>query len=144
MVAIVRAAAPFFSDGYRALWWLAGGAVRSLPFQLSPRPELVLQYEFPVVGVEFHNHKLAVIDVPQVFKVFDAEVVPFHEENSRHQAVRDKYANAGKVIFPKATPQALVETTNTVICISRGLPVRYSVKEVPVVGTFLPHAAHLG
>lgn len=53
-------------------------------------------------------------------------------------------AYAGKVIFSKLTPQALVEATNTVIGIRSALPVGYTIEEVAIVGSLLPHAFHFG
>lgn len=51
-------------------------------------------------------------------------------------------AYAGKVIFSKLTPQALVEATNTVIGICSALSVGYTIEEVAIVGSLLPHALH--
>lgn len=51
-------------------------------------------------------------------------------------------AYAGKVIFSKLTPQALVEATNTVVGICSALSVGYTIEEMAIVGPLLPHALH--
>ncbi len=44
--------------------------------QLRPRAQLVLQYVLAAGGILLHNDELAVVDVAQILKVLDAEVVP--------------------------------------------------------------------
>lgn len=84
------------------------------------------------------------IDITKVFEILDGEMVPLHEENTGHEAMSDQDAYAGKVIFSKLTPQALVEATNTVVGICSALSVGDTIEEVAIVGSFLPHAFHLG
>ena len=84
------------------------------------------------------------VDVAQVLKVLDGEMVPLHEKHARHEAVRDQHADARKVILAKLPPQALVEATNAIVGIGGALAVGDAVEEVAVVGSLLPHALHLG
>ena len=67
---------------------------------------------------------------------------PLHEKNSRHQAMCDQDAHAGKVVIAKGSPQALIEATDSVVGIGRALPIRDAVEEVAVVCPLLPHALH--
>lgn len=55
-----------------------------------------------------------------------------------------KNTDAGKVFLAELAPQALVEARDTVVGVSGALTVGDAVEEVAVVGTFLPHALHLG
>ena len=48
----------------------------SLILQFRPSPQFGFQHKFPVVGVFVYNDELAVVDVAEVFKVFDGPVVP--------------------------------------------------------------------
>jgi hypothetical protein len=69
---------------------------------------------------------------------------PLHEEDPRHQAMRDQDADAGEVLVAELSPQTLVEATNSVVCVCSALTVGYAVEEVAVVGSLLPHALHFG
>jgi hypothetical protein len=62
---------------------------------------MVLQDVFAILFVLLHDHKLAMIDVPQILEILDTEMVPLHQENSSHQAVRDQHTNAGKAVLPE-------------------------------------------
>jgi hypothetical protein len=68
---------------------------------------------------------------------------PLHQEYPRHQAVCDEHAYAWKVLLAKASPQALVESTHSVVRICRTFAIRDAVEEVSVVRSLLPHALHL-
>jgi hypothetical protein len=58
--------------------------------------------------------------------------------------VLTKHADTGKVIFAKLPPEALVEATNSIVCVGRTLAIRNAIEEVAVVGPLLPHPLHLG
>ncbi|KAH0250575.1 phosphoglycerate mutase-like protein, partial [Aureobasidium melanogenum] len=95
------------------------------------------------VGVLLHDDKLAVVDIAEVFKVFNGPVVPLHQENSCHQAVSDEYADGREIVFTEVAPQALVEAANTIVGIGSTLAVGDAVEEMTIVGALLPHAFHL-
>ena len=114
-----------------------------LTAQLGPGAQVVLEQELAVVLLA-HDEELAVVDVAQVLKVFDGEVIPLHEEDAGHKAVGDEDAHAGKVVLAKLTPQALVEAADAVVGVGGALAVGDPVEEVAVVGALLPHAFHLG
>jgi hypothetical protein len=67
---------------------------------------------------------------------------PFHEKDSRHQSMSDQHAYTGKVLVAKLSPQALVEATDSVVCISSTLAIWYPIEEVTIIRPFLPHALH--
>jgi hypothetical protein len=68
--------------------------------------------------------------------------IPLHEEDPRHQTMRDQDAHTWKVVVTELSPQALVEAAHPVVCIGRTLAIRYAVEEMPVIGPLLPHALH--
>lgn len=84
------------------------------------------------------------IDVAEIFEVFDCEMVPFHEEYTGHEAVSDENTDAGKVVLAKLAPETLVEAADAVVSVGGALAVGDAVEEVAVVSTFLPHALHFG
>ena len=55
----------------------------------------------------------------------------------------DQYANAREVRLAEASPEALVEATHSIVRIRRALSVGYTVEEVSVVCSLLPHTFHL-
>lgn len=57
---------------------------------------------------------------------------------------RTQDANTREIVLPKLPPQALVEARDTIVRIGRALAVGNPVKEMTIIGTFLPHALHLG
>ena len=57
--------------------------------------------------------------------------------------MRDQHAHAWKVLLAKASPQALIEPTHSVVRIRRTLAIRNTIEEVSVVRPLLPHALHL-
>ena len=69
--------------------------------------------------------------------------IPFHQEDSCHEAMRDKDAYAGEVTVAKLSPQAVVEAADTIVCVRSTLTVGDAVEEMTIVGAFLPHAFHL-
>jgi hypothetical protein len=114
----------------------------SLFAQIGPGTQFILEGIFAIVRVESHDHELAVVDVAQVFKVFHAPMVPLHEEHARHEAVGDKHAYTGKVLFAEESPQRLVESAHTVVSIRGGLAVGNTIEEVTIVRPFHPHTLH--
>ena len=59
--------------------WISSRLLSLLkPLKLRPRPQLVFEHELPSRGVLREGHKFAVIDIAQVFKVFDRPMVPIH------------------------------------------------------------------
>lgn len=105
VVAAVGTAAPATGDdkGARALEFdffvlfvlflavvvvVGGVGESSLPTELRPGAEFGFEEEFAVFLLA-HEEEFAVVDVAEVFEVFDGEVVPFHEEDAGHEAVGD-------------------------------------------------------
>lgn len=70
-------------------------------FHLRPCAQIILQHILPVVRVELQNHKLTVVDIAKVFEVFNAPVVPLHQEYPGHETMGDQYAHASEIILPK-------------------------------------------
>lgn len=60
----------------------------SLATQLRPGAKVVLEEVFAVILLP-HLEELAVVDVAEVFEVFDGEMIPFHKEDARHEPVGD-------------------------------------------------------
>src|SRR5215471_5614045 len=58
--------------------------------------------------------------------------------------MRDENAHASKVIFPKKSPQRLIEPTDAIVGIRCRLPVRDPVEEMTIISTLLPYTFHLG
>lgn len=108
------------------------------------------------------------VDVAEVFEVFDGPVVPdvalagiliskdesagfhqdriyspLHQKHPGHQPMRDKHTNTREVRLAKTPPQTLIKPTNPIIRIRRTLAIRYAVEEVSIVRSFLPHPLHL-
>ena len=99
-----------------------------------------LQHVLPVIQVLLHDDELAMINVAEILEVLDRPVIPLHEEDSRHQAVRDQDADRGEVCFAKTPPQAFIEARDAIVGICSTLAVWYTVEEVAVVCSLLPHA----
>jgi hypothetical protein len=76
---------------------------------LGPGPQLVLQDVFTGAGILLHDHELAVVDVAKVLEVLDRKMVPLHQKDPRHEAVRDEDADTGEVRFIEAAPERVVE-----------------------------------
>lgn len=70
--------------------------------------------------------------------------LPFHQEHSRHKSMCDQYTDAREFVRAKLPPEALIETRDAIVGISRAFAVGYSVEEVTIIGTFRPHALHFG
>ena len=62
---------------------------RSFALVLRPRPQLILKDILAIRVIPLHDEELAVVDVAEVFEIFDTPVVPFHQEDAGHEAVRD-------------------------------------------------------
>jgi hypothetical protein len=45
-----------------------------------------------------------VVYISEILKIFHAEVVPFHQEYTGHEAVRDQYTYAREVLFTELPP----------------------------------------
>ena len=84
------------------------------------------------------------VDVAQVLKVLDSEVVPLHEEDTGHEAVGDEDTDAGEVVVAELAPEGLVEARDAVVGVGGALAVGDAVEEVAIVCALLPHALHLG
>ena len=56
--------------------------------------------------------------------------------------MRDQHTDTREFIFPETPPQALIEPGDAIVGIGGAFAVGDPVEEVPVVGAFLPHAAH--
>jgi hypothetical protein len=69
--------------------------------QLGPCTQLVLKDIFPIVRVELHDNEFAVIDVAQIFEIFNTPVIPFHQKDPRHESMGYQYADTGKIILPE-------------------------------------------
>jgi hypothetical protein len=114
-----------------------------LALQFRPCPKLILKDEFAVIEVLLHDDEFTMIDVTQVFEILHTKVIPFHEEHSSHQSMRDEYADTGKIVLIETTPKRIIETRNAIVSVSSTLTIWYAVEEVSVVCPFLPHPFHL-
>lgn len=103
------------------------------PPQLTPRPQLILQDILLILPTTLHDDKLAVIDVAEVLEVFDGEVVPFHEEDARHEAVGDEHADGGEGVRGEAAPEGVVEAAHAVVGVGGGFAVGDPVEEVALL-----------
>lgn len=101
-----------------------------LPPQLAPRPQFILQDILLVLAAALHDDELAVVDVAEVLEVLDGEVVPFHEEDARHEAVGHEHANGGEGVGFEAAPEGVVEAAHAVVGVGGGFAVGDPVEEV--------------
>ena len=102
-----------------------------------------MQHVFPIVLVQLHGDEFAVIDVAEVLEILDAPVVPFHEEDPRHEPVRHQDAHTGAIILPKESPQGLIKPADPIVGIRGRLAVGDAVEEMPIICPLHPHALHL-
>ena len=63
-------------------------------------PGAFLQRVPPAIQALLHNDELTTIDVSKILKVFEAEMIPFHEKNTGHQSMGDQNTLAGEIGIP--------------------------------------------
>lgn len=82
-------------------------------------------------------------EAPRLF-IWNGSSIPFHEKDSGHQTVGDKHTHTWEVGLVEIPPQALVKTTDSVVCVGGALSIGYTIEEVTVICPLLPHSFHLG
>lgn len=80
-------AAGFLLFAEAALLGLVGG----------PGAQLVLEDVLSGAAVFFHDHEFAMIDVPQVFEVFDGVMIPAHALASPSSVFQDQLTTSSKI-----------------------------------------------
>ena len=76
----------------------------SLSLEIAPCSQLILENIFPIVLALLHHYEFAMVNISEVLEILHAEMVPFHQEYSGHQAMRDEDTDTGEVLLAKSSP----------------------------------------